>query len=242
LNDRDAPEWLSHTTFAHRGLHGPDIPENSIAAAKAAIERGLGIECDIQRSADGIAMVFHDWDLQRLTNGHGRFDAVTAQDLKNLSLLGTDQAPVELAAFLDVIAGRVPLLIEIKSLPDYDVERSCAAVIDGLRDYAGPFAIMSFDPHVPQWFAHHEPQIIRGLVGTDSFPNGFEHVWRDADIIKQAKPDFLAIDRRDLSQHEAAQWRGAHGPLLSWTIRSGEEWDIAKTRADALIAEGDALA
>ncbi|MEO1729275.1 MAG: glycerophosphodiester phosphodiesterase family protein [Pseudomonadota bacterium] len=233
---------MTKTIYAHRGLHSPGVPENSLAAAEDAIARGLGIECDIQRSNAGAAIVFHDWELDRLTDGKGLVGEKSTDFLLGLSLLGTDKTLVLLNDFLRFVAGRTPVLIEIKSKPDYDVDASCAEVAQALADYAGNHAVMSFDPRVPEWFASHSPQTCRGLVGTDSYLNGFEHMWRDASVIEQADPDFLAIDHRDLTKGEAASWRAAGKPLLSWTIRNGEDWVNAARLADALIAEGEALA
>ncbi|MCL9999080.1 MAG: glycerophosphodiester phosphodiesterase [Erythrobacter sp.] len=238
----DAPRWLTAWEFAHRGLHGAGVPENSLAAAEGAIARGLGIECDIQRSRDDHPIVFHDWDLARLTGENGVAQELTAAAFEALSLLGTDQHPVRLATFLEVVAGRVPLLIEIKSLPGYDVEWTCASVGWLLDTYKGDVAVMSFDPRVPEWFASNAPATIRGLVGTDSFENGFEGVWRSPEAIAAAQPDFLAIDVRDLTRPEAAAWRESGHPLLTWTVRSPETRATGLALADALIAEGDGLA
>jgi glycerophosphoryl diester phosphodiesterase len=238
---RPAPDWLTRWEYAHRGLHHAGVPENSLAAAKAAIAAGMGIECDIQRSLDDHPMVFHDWELDRLTGGSGKTEDCTADELEALRLLGTNQHPVRLARFFDVIAGRVPLLIEIKSQPGYDVAWTCLYVSRLLETYAGPYAVMSFDPRMGEWFAEHAPQITRGLVGTDSYQNGFEGVWRDANSLAQAQPDFLAIDVRDLTRPEAAAWRAGGRPLLTWTVRSPETRAAGLAHADALIAEGAGL-
>ena len=218
------------------------VPENSVAAARLAMEAGLGIECDIQLSGDGTPFVFHDWNLDRLTGSTGSFAGVPDRELKALDLLGSDQHPVPLDLFLAEIAGRVPILIELKSLPDYEVEVSCECVRQVLETYVGQYAVMSFDPKVPLWFAQHSPETCRGLVGTDSLPNGFEHVWRLPESLEQSKPDFLAVDRRDLLRPEAAAWRTTGKPLLSWTIKTSAEWKEAQPLADALIAEDEALA
>jgi glycerophosphoryl diester phosphodiesterase len=235
------PGWLTQTAYAHRGLHGPGLPENSLGAAAAAIARGLGIECDIQRSRDDHPIVFHDWELARLVARDGRTEDLLADELEELPLLGTAHTPVRLSRFLAAVSGRVPILVEIKSQPGYDVERTCSAVAHSLAGYAGPVAIMSFDPRAPEWFSAHAPDICRGLVGTDSYSNGFENVWRDPDMIERAQPGFLAIDRRDLARPEAAAWRAAGGALLCWTIRTAGQAQRARRLADALIAEGDAL-
>lgn len=239
---RAAPGWLTQWEFAHRGLHGPGVPENSLAAAEAAIARGMGIECDIQRSRDDHPMVFHDWDLARLTGVAGQAGEMTAAELEALQLFGTDQHPVKLATFLATIAVRVPLLIEIKSLPGYDVEWSCASVAWLLDTYQGAAAVMSFDPRVSEWFLINAPGVPRGLIGTDGYENGFEGVWRDPAVLAAAQPDFLAIDVRDLTRPNAAAWRAAGHSLLAWTISSPETRATGLAYADALIAEGDGLA
>jgi glycerophosphoryl diester phosphodiesterase len=246
MSARPAPGWLTQWEFAHRGLHGPGanglVPENSLAAAEGAIARGMGIECDIQRSRDDHPVVFHDWDLARLTGETGTTGERTAEALEALRLLGTDQHPVRLSTFLREVAGRAPLLIEIKSLPGYDVEWSCSSVAWLLDTYQGDVAVMSFDPRVPMWFAAEAPQVTRGLVGTDTHENGFQGEWRDPQVLAAAQPDFLAIDVRDLARPEAADWRAQGRPLLTWTVRSPETRATGLALADALIAEGEGLA
>jgi glycerophosphoryl diester phosphodiesterase len=242
MTARPAPGWLTGWEFAHRGLHGPGVPENSLVAAEGAIARGMGIECDIQMSADGVPIVFHDWELSRLTTVEGMVGAQTAAALEALQLLGTDQHPSRLADFLAVIAGQVPLLVEIKSLPGYDVTPSCKAVASAIADYEGAVAVMSFDPRVPEWFVEAAPDIVCGLVGTDSHENGFAGVWRKPEALAAAQPDFLAIDVRDLTRPEAAAWRAAGHPLLTWTVRSPDTRAAGLALADALIAEGEGLA
>jgi len=242
MTARPAPGWLTAWEFAHRGLHGAGVPENSLAAAEGAIARGLGIECDIQMSADGVPMVFHDWELSRLTGEAGLVASRSADELETLRLLGTDQHPVRLARFLDVVAGRAALLIEIKSLPLFDIAAACRAVSDVVADYPGPFAVMSFDPRMGAWFAEHRPAILKGLVATDTFDGGFLSKWREPSALDLALPDFLAIDVRDLPNAISDLWRAAGRPLLTWTVRSPETRAVGLAHADALISEGDGLA
>lgn len=242
MTARGAPEWLTQWEFAHRGLHHEGVPENSLAAARGAIALGLGIECDIQRSGDDHPVVFHDWELSRLTGVAGLTAQRTADELEQLTLLGTDQHPVRLARFLAAVAGKVPLLIEIKSMPGYDVEWTCASVAWLLDSYEGAVAVMSFDPRVPEWFAHNAPHVARGLVGTDTLENGFQGAWRTPQVLAQAEADFLAIDVRDLTRPEAAAWRAGARPLLTWTVRSPQTRALGLDHADALIAEGAGLA
>ena len=242
MTARPAPGWLTQWEFAHRGLHGPGTPENSLAAAEGAMARGMGIECDIQMSGDGVPMVFHDWELARLTGEAGLVAGRSADEVVALRLLGTDQHPVRLARFLDVVAGRVPLLIEIKSLPGFNIAACCRAVSEVLADYAGPFAVMSFDPRMGAWFFKHRSAYVRGLVGTDTYDGGFLSAWRAPGALDQAHPDFLALDIRDLPNAIAGLWRADRRPLLSWTIRSPHLRSRALRCVDALIAEGDGLA
>jgi glycerophosphoryl diester phosphodiesterase len=239
---RRALAWLTAWEYAHRGLHHEGAPENSLAAAQAAIAAGMGIECDIQRSRDDHPMVFHDWELERLTGETGETKASTADELEALRLLGTDQHPIRLERLLELVAGRVPMLMEIKSQPGSNFDWSCLYVARLLEKYAGDYAVMSFDPRVSEWFARHSPDTLRGLVGTDTLLNGFEGVWRDPDILAEAQPDFLAIDVRDLTRPEAAAWRAGGKPLLTWTVRSPETRERGLALADALIAEGAGLA
>lgn len=242
MSQRRAPDWITRWEYAHRGLHGSGVPENSLAAAEAAIAAGMGIECDIQRSLDDHPIVFHDWELERLTGRAGETEAHTADELEALYLLGTDEHPVRLVRFLEAVAGRVPLLIEIKSRPGHDVEWTCVHVARLLENYAGDRVVMSFDPRMGEWFARNAPEITRGLVGTDSLPNGFEGVWRDPISMAAAQPDFLAVDVRDLLRDEAAAWRHTGRPLLTWTVRSPETRARGLAHADALISEGAGLA
>lgn len=242
MSARRAPEWLTQWEYAHRGLHGPGVPENSLAAAEGAIAAGLGVECDIQMSADGVPMVFHDWELSRLTGAEGMVASRTADELEALTLLGTDQRPMRLTGFLQLIAARVPVLIEIKSMPGYDATRSCKAVAEVMAGYPGQSAVMSFDPRVGGWFFKHEREYVRGLVGTDTLDHGFLSAWRAPGALEQAKPDFLAVDFRDLPNAIADLWRADRRPLLSWTIRSRHLRERALRCVDALIAEGEGLA
>ncbi|MBI1402963.1 MAG: hypothetical protein GC147_07105 [Porphyrobacter sp.] len=242
MKERHAPEWLTRWEYAHRGLHGPGVPENSLAAAAAAIAAGMGIECDVQRSRDDHPMVFHDWELGRLTGEAGETEHRTADELEALVLLGTDQHPVRLATFLDVVGGQVPLLIEIKSKRGYDVEWTCIVVSRLLDTYSGPHAVMSFDPLVARWFRRHAPQTACGLVMREDGRGDTQTAWRRRLALWVAKPDFLAYHVAALPSHWVAGLRARGLPVLTWTVNSPEARARALTDADALIAEGEGLA
>lgn len=237
---RPAP-WLTQWEYAHRGLHDQALPENSVAAARAAIRRGLGIECDIQMSSDDAPMVFHDWDLDRLTAASGRVAEYTSAALSSMRLCGSDETIVPLASFLASVSGQVPILIELKSRPDLDAARCAEQVARAMAGYQGPFALMSFDPRIVRFLAEQHPAIIRGLVGTDSHRNGFERMWRDQETLSTADPHFLALDRRDLASAQTDRWRAEGRPILTWTIRTPADRASAVALADALICEGEGL-
>ena len=233
--------WIGQWTFAHRGLHGEGVPENSAAAARAAVTAGLGIECDIQRSSDAEPMVFHDWDLKRLLGVDGLAQSYSADDLRSMHYPSTDEAPITLSNLLEIVAGKVPLLIEIKSKRGYDVSRTCALVRDTLRTYAGAHAVMSFDPRVSRWFARHSPEVPRGLVVTEENEPGLLGVVPRHVALWHARPDFLAYDIRDLPSSFAASQRKRGLPIATWTVRNADQSAIAAIHADAAIAEDAGL-
>jgi glycerophosphoryl diester phosphodiesterase len=242
MEARRAPEWLTRWEYAHRGLHSPGVPENSRAAAEVAIAAGMGIECDIQLSGDHEPLVFHDWELDRLTDERGRVAARPADELCRIPLMETAQTLWRLSDLLDMVAGRAPILVEIKSRPDFALPAACIAIARALGSYAGPFAVMSFDHRMGEWFAQHAPAMPRGLVITDTLDHGFKSAWRAPRSLERAQPDFLACDVRDLPNAITGLWRETGRPVLTWTVRSPEKRARGLAYADALIAEGAGLA
>lgn len=241
MRERAAPEWLTRHTYAHRGLHTHGIPENSLASAEAAIAAGMGIECDIQRSFDDVPMVYHDWDLDRLTGEVGETDGKYADDLEQLRLLDTDQKPVRFSKFLEFVGGRVPLLIEIKSFPDYYVDETTAAVLAELESYSGDHAVMSFDPRVAVWVREHAPETCCGLVMRED-EYGYTQTQGDRErAFEQARPDFLAYHVAALPNSWVTGLREMGLPILTWTVSSPETRARALQNADSLIAEGKGI-
>jgi glycerophosphoryl diester phosphodiesterase len=238
--------WLRGQTFAHRGAHdyiqGGSRIENSSAAFAEAIRRGLGIECDVQRSRDGRAMVFHDWELDRLTGESGPVAARAAAALGRIALKGSGEGIPTLDALLDQVAGRVPLLIEIKSRREVRPIPLCLAVRRALEGYRGEHAVMSFDPRVVRWFALHSPDTLRGLVMTEEHDRGARGAARRHSALWLSRAQFLAYDVRDLPSRFAAAQRRRGLPLLTWTVRSPELAERAAAEADSPIAEGTGLA
>lgn len=234
--------WIGEHRFAHRGLHDASAPENSPSAFAAAFARGFGIECDIQRSGDGQAMVFHDWELDRLTAEAGPVARRTAAELGAIALTGSADRIPTLRQTLDQVAGRVPLLIEIKSRRDMRVGTICLAVRRALEGYRGLNAVMSFDPRVSRWFARHAPFTPRGLVVSEENAKDAISALKRHLALWQARPDFLAYDIRDLPSAFAASQRRRGLLVASWTVRSAELRERAARHADAPIAEGGGIA
>jgi len=234
--------WLREWEYAHRGLHDGLVPENSPGAFAGAIQRRMGIECDVQKSRDGRAMVFHDWTLERLTAETGPIGARDSAELETLALGGgADRIPT-LDRLLEQVSGQAPLLIEIKSTRERNPVPLCLAVRRALEGYRGDVAVMSFDPRVPKWFYIHAREVIRGLVVTEENTRNARGRWRRQLALWHGKPDFLAYDVRDLPSAFAAAQRARGLPLLTWTVRSPELRARAALHADAPIAEGSGLA
>lgn len=234
--------WLREWEYAHRGLHGPGVPENSLAAYGLAVERGMGIECDIQRSRDGCAMLLHDWELDRLTGLSGPTASHSAEELAQVAFLDSEHRLARLEDMLPLVGGQVPILIEIKSKRGYDVRRSCRAVAGALANYAGRHAVMSFDPRVCAWFAKHSPETLRGLVMREDDVGMTQKAWQRHAALWAARPEFIAYHVAALPNPMVAALRERGMPVLTWTVNSPESRAHAKIHADALISEGEGLA
>jgi len=236
-------DWLTRSVYAHRGRHDRDAGavENSPTAFAAAIAAGLGIECDVQRSRDGQAMVFHDEDLARLTGREGVLADETAATLTRMTLTGGSDTIPTLGTLLAQVGGRVPLLIEVKIARGGRVAPLCLAVRRALEGYAGPVAVMGFDPRVSAWFRHYAPHLVRGLVMTEASWRTLGAKARRHVALWRARPDFLAYDIDDIGGSFAQGQRRRGIPLLTWTVDNPSRAARAAARADAPIAEGQGL-
>jgi glycerophosphoryl diester phosphodiesterase len=235
---RSRPDRLAELIarpYAHRGLHGPGVPENSRGAFEAAIAAGHGIELDVQASRDGQALVIHDYQLDRLTEGIGPICGMVAAELEKIRLRDCDETIPSLAEVLKLIAGRAPLLIEAKS-PGRRVSALSRAVLANLTGYTGPVAVMSFNPEIGRWFARRAPWVLRGLVVTEAGRRWRGRIMRHF-ARRRAKPDFLAYDIRDLPSRFAAAQRARGLPVLTWTCRTDEQRARAAAHADQIIYE-----
>lgn len=241
----EAWERLFEPPVAHRGLWTPDgAPENSLAAFQAACARGYGIELDVQLTADGEAVVFHDDRLERMTGREGRLRDHTAAELGALALKGTDETIPTLADTLTLIGHRAMVFIELKT-PFGDVGPLEKRVSDILVDHNGPTAVIGFNPYSHAWFADHHPQILRGLDSygwnDDSARKLAPEMRKSLAALEQvelARPDFLALGLDMLPSPRADLYRAKGMPVIAWTIRSPDQWEGVRDHCDNLIFEG----
>ena len=243
-----APDWLTARPVAHRGLHDHTrgIIENMPGAAKAAMAENFAIECDIQLTGDGEAMVHHDDELGRLTEGSGALVVKTAAELRAVAFKGTPERMMSLGDLCTLVAGRVPLVIEVKSHFDGD-RRLVSRMAEVLASYAGPAVGMSFDPDHVTALRELIPSRPRGIVAERHYTVSD---WPDASPAQRrgmthmrhffrTQPDFVAYWVNELPA--AAPWiaRNIFGrPLLTWTVRTPEQCRRAARYADQMIFEG----
>lgn len=219
--------------YAHRGLHNETRPENSMAAFRAALENGYGIEFDLHLLKDGNLGVMHDSALLRTTGCQGTMEELTTEDLKRYHLGGTEETIPEFRQVLELFDGKVPLIIELKS------EKGNAAKLTEtackmLEGYHGPYCIESFDPYCIRWLYKNRPNIIRGQLAYNctGVENGFPWLVRFITSFYLenflTKPDFIAYDfetRKTLSNFLCRRLWGIQG--VSWTLRTHEQFDEA---------------
>lgn len=236
--------------LAHRALHdrAAGRPENSRAAIRAAIAARYGIEIDLQLSRDGRAMVFHDYDLGRLTDETGPVRGRDAAALAQIPLRGGAEGIPELSEVLEIVAGRVPLLIELKDqhgqmgATDGALEEATAAALAG---YAGPVAVMSFNPEMVARMAALCPDVPRGIVTCAYTPEDWPLLREETRARLRAIPDyahtgacFVSHDVTDLANPRLAELRAAGAAILCWTVRSAQVEAQARQVADTVTFEG----
>lgn len=236
------PDFLARP-IAHRGLHGHGVPENSLAAIRAAVAAGYGVEFDIQHNAEGEPVVFHDYDLQRMIGIEGFIADTPKEELAKMRLGKTEEGIPTLVEVLREVAGRVPLLIEIKDQDGRlgenvgDLQDRVASVLAG---YDGPVAVMSFNPETMVAFSRVAPNVTAGLVtcafDEDDWPmldEGSRGRLGRLEDFDRAGASFVSHDCADLANPALGALRARGVPVLTWTIRSPE----AEARARAQGAD-----
>lgn len=252
---RLSPGWLVAQPIAHRGLHNRarGTIENSLEAARAAVEHGFAIECDVQVTEEGEAVVFHDFTLDRLTASSGRVDATPARVLTALALADGQSRIPTLQAFCEVVGGRVPIVCEMKSRFDGDL-RLAERVAAVAANYAGPICIESFDPRVMAHLRRDRErlrltEVPLGMVAHARYEDPSDE-WAHlpaqerralAQFLHYAEtlPDFLSFGVGDLPHAVPYLCRAALSlPTTIWTVRSQEERSRARHWGDQIIFEG----
>jgi glycerophosphoryl diester phosphodiesterase len=239
-------DWLIERPVAHRGLHGDGLIENTLGAARAAVEGNFAIEVDLQLTADNEVVVFHDEKLDRLTTATGSLADRTLAELKRISIHGTNERIPVLQELLDLVRGRTPLVLELKSDWNGD-ERLTARVAELLGGYAGPVACMSFDPQIVMALQKHAPGLPRGIVAERYYddpewsPLTSAQRFRLGNLlhIPRTKPHFVAYYVRDLPAVAPLIARHILGmKLLTWTVRTDAQRRKANRWANQMIFEG----
>ncbi len=229
--------------FAHRGLWGGDVPENSLAAFRLAVEGGFAIELDVQLSRDGEVMVFHDYTLTRMCGKEVKLAALTAAELTQCRLGGTEEKIPTLREVLAAVGGRVPLLVELKG--ESGNTALCPAVAALLDEYSGEWCVESFNPLLLRWFKKHRKNAVRGLLSTDLIKEkksgsrllnfALSALW----LTFLCRPAFHAWDRhypRRLALRFGIRSLGAAS--FVYTVKDKEEYDRHLAAGNTPIFDG----
>ncbi len=228
--------------YAHRGLHSDTVPENSLEAFELACRAGYGIELDVQLSRDGKVMVFHDYTLVRMTGVDKKLCELDASELCGLSLKGTGQSIPTFSEVLELIDGRVPILVELKG-ENFDTSL-CPKVAELLSEYKGSYCIESFNPLLVKQMRNLFPDVFCGLLYTNAIKEK-----KKASVINIAvtlmalnflcKPNFIAFDEKYRSSFFVkVTTRFYKTPKFVWTVKSQESLDTAHKLGECPIFEG----
>ena len=233
--------------YAHRGLHGNGIPENSLAAYSNAIDNGYGIEIDVQLSSDGEIFVFHDHSAARMCGIDKKLSEMTAEEIKTLRLADTDEHIPTLAEVLTLVDARVPLLIEVKYYAE--TTKLCTLLAEALDSYDGSFAVQSFDPRVLRYFKKYRPRFARGQLvtkaakrserkGTDAQNPFVSFLLNHLLLNVLSRPDFISIQKnhtRELGFIIATEVFKAKAFI--WTVKNDKQYEFFKKQGYFSIFE-----
>lgn len=229
--------WLLKRPVAHRGFHNGEYPENSVPAFLNAAKNGYAAELDVRLLDDGSAAVFHDESLTRMTSGDGYICSLKKTDLKKYKLAGTQYPIPSLEEVLEAVAGKTPVLIEIKNdNPPGTLE---AKVIEILSSYRGETAIQSFNPGSLEYFFKNAPHILRGQLSSNFTKEEMRsflkrYMLKRLKLNSVSKPDFISYRFSDLPCKAVTQTKL---PVLAWTVRSAEEMKDVSPYCDNIIFE-----
>lgn len=227
--------------YAHRGLHNSDIPENSLAAFKRAVEEGYGIELDVQLSKDGMVMVFHDYTLNRMTGVDQKLCELTAEELQRLKLKETNETIPSFSQVLDLVDGKVPLLIELKG-ESFDTDL-CERVAPILREYKGEYCIESFNPLLIKSIKKYLPEAFCGQLYTNVCRDKKKYSFLNIILTFMAfnfiaKPNFISYNQKDRSSVPVILTTMFYkAPKFVWTVKTQNDMEKAKETQECAIFE-----
>ena len=244
----NAPQWLTAHPIAHRGLHdlAAGVVENTATAALNAAAAGFAIECDVQMSRDGEAMVFHDETLGRLMRTAGDIAGRDARELKTLRYAAGSDKMITLDMLVSLIAGRVPLICEIKSRFDGNL-RLARRTLEIVRAQSGPVALKSFDPEIIGFLRAQGVALPLGVIAEAHFTHpSWEALsprlkYRLANLLHydETRPDFLSYHVNDMPHAVPCLCRkGLRLPVMAWTVRTPAQRQLALEHADQMVFEG----
>ena len=230
-----------HRFFAHRGLHGDGIPENSLAAFERACAAGYGIELDVHVTRDGKTVVFHDDTLMRMCGVEGSIEDHTLEELRALRLAGTDEGIPTFEEVLSLVGGRVPLIIEEKGTTSDPTV--CALTAEALKTYPGDWCIESFNPFYVRYWKKHHPEVVRGILSCRMKGEGFagspikNFLLQNLLLNFLTRPDFLAYEIHGKGNLSFRIARALGGCPVGWTAKCTEDFALAKDTFYAVIFE-----
>lgn len=238
--DSNKVSWLLRRSFAHRGLFEKDqtIPENSVPAFKRAVDKGYGIELDVALTKDDVVVVFHDDNIKRMTGVDKGIDQISFDELRSLKLAGTEYSAPMFKEVLELVDGRVPLIVELKN--GKKNELLCRKVLEMLKGYKGEYCIESFNPFIVRWFKKNAPEIIKGQLSMnfkeEKTLNGITHFLLENLLLNfLGRPNFIAYRHTDCNKLCFKINRCFGVVTVAWTIESQKEMDKALKNYNSII-------
>ncbi len=232
LGRKKATVEFARYRYAHRGLHGDAVAENSLTAFKKAVERGYGIELDVRLSRDGELVVFHDDTLERVTEERGRVDSKDYSELSKIRLSGTEDTVPLFTEVLSLVDGRVPLLIEIKE--DAGKYAVTEKLLEIIKDYTGPYIVESFNPLALGRVKKKAPHVLRGILSMNymaekKYRKPMYYFLQILSLNFICRPDFVAFNHTEYKKIGLRLCKWLFGAVtFAWTVRSAEEEAVAR--------------
>lgn len=229
--------WLVNTYIAHRGLHDEECPENSLPAFQKAIDKGYAIELDVRLLADNNVVVFHDEQISRMTSGDKYINNLTKDTILDYNLKDSKEKIPLFSQVLELVDGKVPLLIEIKNEGNPgELEKQ---VLKMLKEYKGEYAIQSFNPYVVEWFKDNAPEITRGILSSyfkgEKLACYKKFALKRMLLNKKCEPMFISYDVRNLPNRYVRKYENL--PILTWVVRSQQDYERVIKFSDNIIFE-----